>query len=237
MNTTIGEIVATDFRTAAIFSKYNIDFCCKGNRTLEEACKNKNTKPDEINIELNQISNSIKSQDIDYNSWSLDFLSDYIINIHHKYIVEKTPILNQYITKLCKVHGANHPELFEINELFKQISINLATHMQKEELVLFPYIKSMINAKSNKLANTSPHFKTITNPITIMEEEHTAEGERIAKISELTKNYMPPEDACTTYKVTFQMLKDFQEDLHRHIHLENNILFPKAILIEKSFNN
>ncbi len=237
MNTTIGEIVATDFRTATIFSKYNIDFCCKGNRTLEEACKNKNTKPDEINIELNQISNSIKSQDIDYNSWSLDFLSDYIINIHHKYIVEKTPILNQYITKLCKVHGANHPELFEINELFKQISINLATHMQKEELVLFPYIKSMINAKSNKLANTSPHFKTITNPITIMEEEHTAEGERIAKISELTKNYMPPEDGCTTYKVTFQMLKDFQEDLHRHIHLENNILFPKAILIEKSFNN
>ena len=138
--------------------------------------------------------------------------------------------------KLCKVHGERHPELFDINVLFNIGAGALAQHMKKEELILFPYVKKLCQAIKENSSIEQPHFGTIENPIAMMMDEHENEGERYSKISQLTNNYTPPEDACNTYKVAFLMLQEFEQDLHKHIHLENNILFPKAKEIEKQFS-
>ena len=231
---TIGDFVAENFRTAEVFKKYNIDFCCKGGRTVEEACDKKKVSPEEIYKELEEVANR-KSEDIDFNSWPLDLLADYVEKTHHRYVEEKSAMLIPYLNKLCKVHGERHPELFEINELFIGSAQDLAAHMKKEELILFPFIKQMVEAKKNGEALPAPRFGTVENPVAMMKHEHEAEGERFVKIAELTNNYEFPDDACGTYQVTYKMLEDFQNDLHKHIHLENNILFPKAIAMEKTF--
>ncbi|KQB38871.1 Iron-sulfur cluster repair di-iron protein [Flavobacterium daejeonense] len=232
---TIGQYVADDFRTAAVFSKYGIDFCCKGNRTIEEACKKKGQDSETILNEINTVLNTKNDNTIDFKSWPLDLLADYIEKTHHRYVQDKTQILLPFLDKLCKVHGAAHPELFEINELFKGCAGELAQHMKKEELILFPFVKKMVQATLSHEQIMQPHFGTIENPIAMMMHEHDAEGERFRKIASLTHNYTPPADACNTYKVTFAMLQEFEEDLHKHIHLENNILFPKAVELEQKF--
>lgn len=232
---TIGEYVAKDFRTAAIFSKHGIDFCCKGHRTIDEVCEIKKLNETELLDELNNVLSSKNDSAIDFNSWPLDLLIDYIEKTHHRYVQDKTNVLLPFLNKLCKVHGNQHPELFEINQLFLGCAGELAQHMKKEELILFPFIKKMVQAALTNNAIESPHFGTIENPIAMMMHEHDAEGERFRKIAALSNNYTPPADACNTYKVTFAMLKEFEEDLHKHIHLENNILFPKASKLEKYF--
>ena len=232
---TIGEYVAKDFRTAAVFSKYGIDFCCKGNRTIEEACEKKNLDFIQIEKEILQLLETKSDSAIDYKSWPTDLLIDYIEKTHHRYVEEKSAILLPYLDKLCKVHGQSHPELFEINELFQGCAGELAQHMKKEELILFPFIKKMENAIRTGQTIEKPHFGTVENPIAMMQDEHVTEGERFVKIAALTNNYTPPSDACNTYKVTFSMLQEFEQDLHKHIHLENNILFPKAKEMEEKF--
>ena len=231
---TIGEMVAEDFRAAQVFRKYKIDFCCKGNRTVDEACENKKFEAEQIYSDLAKISEE-KSGDIDFNLWPLDLLAIYVEKIHHLYVEENSTVLIQYLNKLCKVHGDRHPELFEITKLFTESAQELAAHMKKEELILFPFIKKMVEAKQKGEALEAPRFGSVESPVAMMKHEHTVEGERFVKIAELTNNYQFPDDACGTYQVTFKMLEDFENDLHKHIHLENNILFPKAIELEKSF--
>lgn len=233
---TIGEYVAKDFRTAALFSKYGIDFCCRGNRTVDEVCEKKNVKPEDLLREIEAILNTKSDAGIDFNAWPLDLLADYIEKTHHRYVEEKSQILLPFLDKLCKVHGHQHPELFEINELFIGCAGEMAQHMKKEELILFPFIKKMVHAVISDEVITKPHFGSVGNPIAMMMEEHEAEGDRFVKIVALSNNYTPPADACNTYKVTFAMLEEFEQDLHKHIHLENNILFPKAIELEKGFS-
>ena len=229
----IGQYVADDFRTAAIFSKYKIDFCCNGNRTVEEACDKKGIDYNHLMAEINQVLNSKGAETIDYKSWPLDLLAEYIEKKHHRYVEEKIPVLSQFLNKLCRVHGERHPELFKINELFTASAGELTSHMKKEELILFPFVKRMVNARLKSEAIQSPQFGTVENPIAMMMEEHDTEGERFREIDELTNNYTPPADACNTYKVTFAMLDEFEKDLYLHIHLENNILFPEAIKLEQ----
>ena len=231
---TIGEFVAEDFRAAQVFRKYKIDFCCKGNRTVDEACENKKYQAEDIYKELANVSN-LQSGEIDFNSWPLDLLTDYIEKTHHRYVEENSPVLVQYLNKLCKVHGERHPELFEITELFTGSAHDLAEHLQKEETVLFPFIRKMVVAKQKGETIETPNFGTVESPVTMMKDEHTVEGDRFVKIAELTNNYQIPADGCGTYQVAFKMLEDFENDLHKHIHLENNILFPKAIELEKTF--
>lgn len=233
---TIGEYVAKDFRTAAIFSKYGIDFCCKGNRTIEEACDKKDIDTNQLMEQLNTVLSTKNDNEIDFKLWPLDLLADYIEKKHHRYVEEKTPMLLQFLDKLCKVHGESHPELFEINELFKGSAGELAQHMKKEELILFPFVKKMVKATLTDNLIEQPHFGTVKNPIAMMMQEHDTEGERFRKIAALSNNYTPPADACNTYRVTFAMLEEFEQDLHKHIHLENNILFPKAMVLEKEFS-
>jgi regulator of cell morphogenesis and NO signaling len=232
---TIGEYVAKDFRTAAIFSKYGIDFCCRGNRTIEEATEKKDTDTKVIMEQINAVLATNNNNTIDFNSWPIDLLVDYIEKKHHRYVEEKTQVLLPFLNKLCKVHGVNNPELFEINELFIGCSGELAQHMKKEELILFPFIKKMVKATLSDELIKQPHFGTVENPIAMMMHEHDAEGERFHKIAQLTNNYTPGPDACNTYRVTYAMLQEFEQDLHKHIHLENNILFPKAAKLERLF--
>ena len=232
---TIGEYVAKDFRTAAVFSKYGIDFCCKGNRTIEEASEKKNLDFVQIEKEITQLLETKSDGAIDFRSWPSDLLIDYIEKTHHRYVTEKSAVLLPFLDKLCKVHGHSHPELFEINELFIGCASELAQHMEKEEGVLFPFIKKMVEALRTGVPIEQPHFGTVENPIAMMKHEHENEGDRFVKIAELTNNYTPPSDACNTYKVTFAMLQEFEQDLHKHIHLENNILFPKAIEMQNRF--
>jgi len=234
-NKTIGSFVAEDFRTAAVFSKFNIDFCCKGNRTVTEVCEKQNIDADTLLQNVYDVLQSDSNGSIDFNSWPLDLLADYIEKTHHRYVEEKSQVLVAFLDKLCKVHGANHPELFRINELFIGCAGELAQHMKKEELVLFPFVKRMVKTKESDGVLSQPSFGTVSNPIAMMMHEHDNEGERFREIAALTNGYNPPADACTTYKVTFAMLKEFEEDLHKHIHLENNILFPKAVLLEQEF--
>ena len=234
-NKTIGSFVAQDFRTAAVFSKYRIDFCCKGNRTVTEVCEKQKIDSDALLQSVYEVLQSENNGSIDFNSWPLDLLADYIEKTHHRYVEEKSQTLLAFLDKLCKVHGANHPELFRINELFIGWGGELSQHMKKEELVLFPFVKRMVKTKESDGVLSQPSFGTVSNPIAMMMHEHDNEGERFREIASLTNNYTPPADACTTYRVTFAMLKEFEEDLHKHIHLENNILFPKAVALEKEF--
>lgn len=233
--TTIGEIAANDFRTAAIFTKYNIDFCCKGHRTIEEVCRKRDI-PEALLIEkLEESRTQNANQSFDYKSWPLDLLTDYIIKTHHRYIKEKTPVLLEYLNKLCNVHGENFPELFEVYKIFKASSLDLEEHMEKEERVLFPFIIQMKRAQSKGFSLETTPFGSIENQVIIMKEEHNLEGQRFRKIAALTNNYIPHTEACNTYKAAFSMLEDFEINLHKHIHMENNILFPKAIMLEKNF--
>lgn len=231
----IGNMVAEDFRTAAIFKRHGIDFCCKGGRTIKEACNNKKLDPEKIYEELEALPEN-EGASIDFKSWPLDLLADYIEKTHHRYVEEKTPVLQAFLDKLCKVHGDRHPELFEINAIFNESAHDLAAHMKKEELILFPFVRNMIKAKISGESLLQPPFGTVENPVNMMQHEHTVEGDRFRKIAEITNEYTPPADACNTYKVAFAMLQDFENDLHKHIHLENNILFPKAIQLEKEFS-
>lgn len=231
----IGQFVAEDYRTAAVFSKYKIDFCCNGGRTINEACEKKGIDSNVLLDELKQVLNEKRGETIDYKSWPLDLLIDYIEKKHHRYVEAKIPVLRQFLDKLCRVHGDRHPELLKINELFTASAGELAAHMKKEELILFPFVKKMVNATLQQGAIQAPGFGTVENPIAMMMQEHDNEGERFRQIAELTNDYNPPADACNTYRVTFAMLDEFEKDLHLHIHLENNILFPKAIKLEEQF--
>lgn len=236
-NNIIGELVAQDYRAASVFKKYGIDFCCQGNRTIQDACEAKQIDASSVVTDLIEANKATSESTIDYQSWPLDLLVDYIEKKHHRFVEEKTQEIKPYLDKICRVHGDRHPELLEINKLFNGAAGELAAHMKKEELILFPFIRKMPKAKQENTKLEAPHFGTIENPIQMMMHEHTNEGERFRKIETLSNNYTPPEDACNTYQVTFALLKEFEADLHLHIHLENNILFPKAIELEKQLSN
>lgn len=228
-NTTIGELVAQDYRTAAVFSSFGIDFCCKGNRLISVACEEKKLDPKALLESLEGVMSRNETQIMDYNGFSIGLLAEYIEKKHHAYVETKIPEIKSYLNKIKGVHGKTHPELIEINQLFTASTGELTAHMKREELILFPYIKKLELAVQQNIPLQSKLFATVENPIAQMMEEHETEGDRFRKIEKLSNQYTPPSDACGTYKVSFALLKEFQDDLHLHIHLENNILFPKAI--------
>lgn len=233
INKNIGEIVAEDYRTAQVFKNHKIDFCCRGNRSIQEVADKNKLDANLLLKEIEDVQNQSNSDNIDFKSWPLDLLADYIEKKHHRYVEERIPVLKQYLNKLCQVHGERHPELFEITEHFIASASELAMHMKKEELVVFPAVRKMVQVKQTGGQMDPLHFGTIQNPILVMMQEHDNEGERFRKIEALSDGYTPPADACTTYNVAFSLLKEFEDDLHNHIHLENNILFPKAEELEK----
>lgn len=230
--TEVGEIVRLNFKTAQLFDENSIDFCCGGSATIFEACHKSGVDIGQLipQLELLTFQRDPDSQYID--SLGLDELCDYIEKRHHSYVAKSLPFIQQNLQKLCEVHGENHSELFEVKQLFDEAAGNLTTHMQKEELVLFPYVKKLVREGSKPVSLAEGVCKA-EETIETMLEEHQAEGDRFEKISRITNQYTCPPDGCSTFRVTYQSLQDFGNDLHRHIHLENNILFKKAVLLEK----
>ncbi|RAV30286.1 iron-sulfur cluster repair di-iron protein [Sinomicrobium soli] len=236
INKQIGEFVAEDFRTAAVFSKYGIDFCCKGHRTIGEVCAKKGVDQQALLDDLGTVRDTVAEQVVDYKSWPLDLLADYIEKKHHRYVEETVPVLLQYLDKLRKVHGQRHPELLQVYGLFTETAGALSQHMKKEELVLFPFIRKMVKAKQAGSVPERAHFGSVENPIDTMKHEHDEEGTRFREIARITDRYTPPEDACKTYRVAYATLEAFEKDLHLHIHLENNILFPGAVKLQETLS-
>lgn len=232
---TVAQLVTENIDTAHIFKKHGIDFCCGGNIPVTEACKNANIDYSTVEHELLNV-NPSTSRACNYNSWELDFLTDHIINVHHTYVEENIPLLLQYSAKVTTVHGHHAPELNEINDLVSEVAGELSAHMKKEELILFPFIKKLVQAKREETEAPKPHFGSADNPIQMMEAEHETAGELLRRISVLSNNYTPPEFACNTYRAFYSKLEEFEQDLHQHVHLENNILFPKTLELENELN-
>lgn len=232
---TLGEIAAKDLRKAEIFKKYGLDFCCGGRKTVKEACAEKGLDVTQIEQELQNTDNtSFTSRPLPYNDWSLDFLADYIMNTHHSYVKKSIPDIRNYAAKVAKVHGDNHPELLRINQLAHEVCNEMASHMVKEETVLFPYVKELVAAKNKGNATVKfGSLESIKTPINMMEMEHEAVGSNMEEIRKISNNYQVPEDGCASYSYLFKTLDEFENDLHIHVHLENNILFPKALDLEK----
>jgi len=222
----VGQVVAENFQTAAVFSKYGIDFCCGGGISIEKACENQKIDSKQLLAEIQaatQQKDSLSEQHL-----NLTQIMDHIVSTHHAYVDRTLGPLKAYLAKIESVHGERHPELLEVKKQFFEASDALTSHMKKEEFILFPYVKAMEMAQQKHFPLSAPHFGSIENPIHMMEDEHEIEGERFNEIARLTNNFTPPADGCQTYQVAYAMLKEFVEDLHRHIHLENNVLFPKA---------
>lgn len=231
---TVGDTVTENIKAAHIFKKYGIDFCCGGGISIEKACEKKNVDFSQLEEELSVVDAAQKAYD--YKSWELGFLIDHIINVHHTYVQDSIPLILEYSSRVAKVHGHHYTEVLEINELFVAVAEELTSHLQKEEVILFPYIKKMVALKGEEKIETPP-FGSVNNPVEMMEQEHEIAGDIFKKIAGLTNNYTPPEDACNTFRALYAKLEEFEQDLHQHIHLENNILFVKAIQLEKELNS
>lgn len=231
INTSVGEVVRANFKTARIFEKYGIDFCCSGGQSIAQACDRAQLDPKELIIEVESTLQQNDREAAWYEKMALDKLCELIVDRHHSYVRETIPFLQAKLQKLCEAHGTNHPELFDVQELFGQTAGNLIMHMQKEELVLFPFVNQLVQLQKTG-AKLEAGVNSVLEPISQMEAEHKAEGDRFALIAKFTNNYTVPSDGCNTYRVTFQTLQEFEEDLHLHIHLENNLLFKKAAFLE-----
>ncbi len=222
-DTTIGEIVANDFRAAALFKEAGIDFCCGGNKSLTKACEESGADAQILAAKIRDLDSDLVPGNQNFKEWELGFLSDYIMNTHHKFVLKNLPELVFYTQKIADVHGEHHPELIEVADLFTKINEELLQHLKNEEEVLFPAIKAAGT-------NPSPETKaTIISEITRMQDEHEFAGGAMDRINVLTHTYRIPEDACNTYRVSLKLLEQFEDDLHIHVHLENNILYPKAL--------
>lgn len=234
----LGEIVSQNFKAARLFEKYNLDFCCKGKRSLEEACIEKQLSPDKLIEELNSISDGSGSlQDSMFLNMSAEQLVQYIVLKHHFYVKQASPTIFAHVDRVAFKHGERFPYMIEVANIFRSVCEEMDAHMQKEELVLFPRIKELEKAAGNPEGKYLSDLSYITSPIEMMEMEHEQAGGMMERINELTNGYTIPEGACNTFRVALAELQEFEQDLHRHVHLENNILFPKAMESFHSLNN
>lgn len=229
---TVGQMVAEDYRKANIFKGFGIDFCCNGDITIDAACAKQEVEPDELLAELENLSREGSTEN-NYNLWTLDFLVDYIVNNHHQYLRDNLPEIKFYAKTVEKVHGGGHSELLRIYTELLKLSDEMMTHMDEEEKQLFPFIKSLVSDGENSDLTEETDSKEI---IDLMQHEHKQVGGMLGTIRELSSDYQTPEDACTTYKVFYENLAALDDDLHKHIHLENNILFPKALELSRGQN-
>jgi regulator of cell morphogenesis and NO signaling len=226
---TVGQIVAEDYRTAAVFDRHGIDFCCGGKSPLAVVCQEKGIDPAALAREIEAAQNTPADRSQNYAAWTLSFLADYIINPHHTYLRENTAPIAAYAHKIAQVHGAHHPEVVEIAAIFDKVAADMATHLREEEEVFFPAIKrAEANHKAGE-AVAAKDLETIKSSLKTLSHEHEAIGDATHQIRHLAQGYAIPDDVCNTFVVTYRKLKEFEDDLHKHVHLENNILFPKAL--------
>lgn len=232
---TVAQVVAENYKTAAVFKKNGIDFCCGGKIAVAEACRKKNINVDNFIQVLKEVMQEAVQKD------AADWLSpgklvDYIVDVHHSYVHRRIPEIEPFLEKVARVHGDRRPELIKTRNLFNDIKNELLSHMLEEENKLFAHIKALAASKEQKKQLAVP-AGSIKEQVQGLEEAHGLIGENFKEIRKITDDLTPPEDACNTYRVTFAMLAEFEDDLQRHIHLENNVLFPKAITLEEGLSN
>jgi regulator of cell morphogenesis and NO signaling len=221
---TVAQLAISHPGALAVFTKYNIDYCCGGHRSIEDACRRIGLDPEKIKAEIYQSSVEGGSETIRPENWTSTFLADYILQNHHSYVKKAIPEITAFLDKVCDAHGNDSSELLYIRENFLDLSEELTSHMEKEELVLFPAIKRLESQKNEN----NPLTSTLQAPVNAMEHEHTIAGDLVKQIRALSNNYTPPDFACPTFRITFKKLQEFDNDLMKHIHLENNILFPRV---------
>jgi regulator of cell morphogenesis and NO signaling len=231
---TISELAISAPGAIRVFEEFGIDYCCGGSRSLEAACSNAGIPVNEIVKSIEEAGRDIENRNLetDWRSESMTLLIDHIVAAHHVYTREELVRIERLLDKVTTRHGANHPELTRLSLLFFQLKQELLPHMLKEEQILFPYLERLESAVQTAREVQPPFFATVLNPVRMMRNDHDAAGELLAQIREVTGNLTLPSDGCTTFEALYQALRDFERDLHQHIHLENNILFPKAISTE-----
>jgi regulator of cell morphogenesis and NO signaling len=233
---TVKDYVLEDFRSASIFEKYGLDFCCGGGKTVEEACAKKGIAFEDVKLELDNLELYGKGEGIKdrFQDWSLSFLAEYIINNHHHYVRQVTPTILTHADKVAHVHAERWPYMIQVAEVFADLVSELTSHMYKEEAILFPRLRTLEVEHLGDSFNSSHGFpRTLGGPISQMMIEHDAAGEMMQRIRTLTNNITLPEGGCTTFRTLLAELEAFEKDLHQHVFLENNILFPKAIALEE----
>ena len=233
---TVRELALENATATRVFEKLGIDYCCGGNKSLEEACRTANLNIDQVldSLEMAEQSAHAAQKDRDWQVEPLADLIAHIKNTHHKYTREEMARLGPLFDKVCSVHGNNHPELLQIRGLFQGLTQELTTHLMKEEMVLFPYIVRMEEAAIEKEPLVPAPFGTVQNPVSMMEHEHDSAGNALRAMREASNGYSAPADSCVSYQTLYKALAAFETDLHQHIHLENNILFPRAVAMEKA---
>jgi regulator of cell morphogenesis and NO signaling len=226
--TTIGALVARDYRAAEVFEKYGIDFCCGGQVSLAAVCREQGIDTTQLLRDLEQTASQPLDRSQNYQAWELPFLADYIVNTHHVYLKENTAGIAAYARKIAEVHGALHPEVIEIAAIFDKIAADLERHLREEEEVLFPAIRKIAGLVKSGSAGDSGELAALRASLATLGHEHDEIGAAIHAIRHLANDYAIPAGVCNTYLVTYRKLKEFEDDLHKHVHLENNILFLKA---------
>jgi regulator of cell morphogenesis and NO signaling len=233
---TVRELAIENPTSTRVFERLGIDYCCGGKKSLDEACRGANLNIDQVldTLEKAEQAGHARQNEQDWQVAPLAALIEHIKNTHHKYTGEEIARLGPLFEKVSSVHGKNHPELSEMHRVFQGLAQELSGHMMKEEMILFPYIARMEAALTGKEAIAPAPFGSVQNPVAMMEHEHDSAGNALRALREASCGYTPPGDACISYQTLYKVLSEFEADLHQHIHLENNILFPRAIAMEES---
>ena len=227
-DTRVRDLVIDDFRAAAVLEHFGIDFCCNGRRTLGEACHARNVNPLDVLLEVNQACERADGVTPRFAKWGPDALIAYIIRLHHAYVRRALPPLVKHVQRVAASHGAAHPELIEVAAIFEDVAEEMTAHVEKEEEVLFPYVERLAMARRLGEPIPAAPFGSVEKPLDMMDTEHDRVGQAMARIRQLTNGYTPPPNACTAYVVCLRELEEFERDLHVHVHLETNVLFPKV---------
>ncbi len=237
---TVGELVTEDYRRAEVFARFGVDFCCGGERTVAAACDAAGADAGALASALGELERAGGEARADTGRWELDALARHIVDTHHAYVRETSPLLLRLSATVAGVHGASHPELAQMRVLITDLTDELAAHMEKEEQFLFPRVEALAEARrapesARAGGATSPVDEdAIRGPLSALEDDHALAGELTARLRELSGGYAPPEDACGSYRLLYAKLEEFESDLHRHVHLENNVLFPGALSLART---
>lgn len=232
--TRVNEIALSNPGARRVLEEVGVDYCCGGGKSLQDACLHAGVRVDEILKRLRQNNERACPADAEWANASLAGQTRHIREKHHRYVREAIPRTRALSDKVTAKHGANHTELVEIGKLFAEVGREMIMHMQKEEQILFPYIDALERAVNAHGSIEPPFFQTVKNPIHAMMQEHDAAGDLVRQIRILTSGYTTPADACISFKALYEALREFEADLHQHVHLENNVLFPRAVELEGS---
>jgi regulator of cell morphogenesis and NO signaling len=234
-STTITEIVKADYRTADVFRKHGIEFCCGGRRPLEQVCEEQGVDTEKLQQELEQATKKVYlPNNLNFNDWSIEFLVDYIINIHHEYLKKSVHPAQEYLARFSDGHSKKFPYVIELAATFDNLVKEILPEIAEEEDIIFPYIRQVSHAYNSKAPYAGLLVRTLRKPVkNITQSKHQSVYMSLLRMRELSDHYTPPENACPNHKVTFQKLKEIDDDLIQHLYLENSVLFPKAVSLEK----